>query len=213
MSKDHQRNFGGYHNTEQLRVEDIEFYIKEMQKDMEALSILVKRLPKVDDQGNSECPFAESLYAEKEEETKKFIKYLSKLPGYITVVNLEIKRFQQNLRTLRKDTLRLNLSQVAEKYRTAKESYEFHYRKNLQRKVDLVELSGQADKVLKEAQAKKWPLGTPRENVTFRPLPHMEGTTGLSVSEHTPRYLTSPNAGNSTYNEIDSLMAIGPLGK
>ena len=213
MNNDHQPTVGGYHATEQLSVEDIDSYIEHRRKDMAALSGIIKRLPKVDDQGHSECPFAESLYAEKEEETTKFIESLSKLPGYIALVNREIQRFKQNLSKLSMGTHELQLPQAREKYQTAKQNYEFHYQKYTQRRDTLVELSKQADEVLREAQSKKWPLGTPREKYSFPSLPRTKLANDSFISKNTNPSFQQLDTGHGMQNEIDSLMAIGPLGK
>jgi len=213
MNNDHRTTVGAYHTTDQLRVDDIDSYIEHTRENMAELSAKVKRLPKVDDKGHSECPFAESLYAEKEEETKKFIEFLSKLHGYTTLVNREIQRFKQNLSKLSMDTHELQLPQAREKYQTAKHSYEFHCQKNVQRKETLMELSKQADEILREAQSKKWPLGPPREKYSSPSI----ASTGLAndsfISKNTTPSFQPLDTGKGMKNEINSLMAIGPLGK
>jgi hypothetical protein len=202
----------GIHRINKLRIEETDSYIKHMKEAIAELSGHIQRLPKVDKEGRSECPFAESLYAKKEEETKKFIEYRSRLNGYIELVNREIERFRQNLNRLSIDFHKLNLPQAQDEYQTAKYGYEFHYQKNIKRKEALVEVSKQADDVLLEASKKKWPLGNPREKYSFSTLPS-SGLGGKYVDLDTNPSAHQVMATGGMQPEIDNLMAIGPIGK
>jgi hypothetical protein len=196
-----------------LDLKDVDSYTSFLEKLLETLQSKINVLPKVDDKGRSECPFAENLYAQKEEATSNVIEELKKASRYLALLEQEISRLRQNLAQIESDTGALHLDQAKEKYITAKRSQEIHIEKNIHRKMRLSDLIARAEKLMQLAHKKKWPGGKPKERFRTPPLmaggPTGVGATGFQNA--IPDVPLPPSPAFKT--EIDSLMTLGPLGK
>lgn len=79
-------------NSEHVNIDEVEAYIQSALARAEDLFQAVHSLPNVDEQGDSECPFAEELYAKKEECQKEVQGCLSRLQGHLSAVEEAIAR-------------------------------------------------------------------------------------------------------------------------
>ncbi|MDY6838835.1 MAG: hypothetical protein SWH78_12770 [Thermodesulfobacteriota bacterium] len=148
----------------------------------------VRVLPKVDEKGRSECPFAEDLYAAKEEAAEKVREVLDKMPGYLRAVDREILRCKRNLAQVRSDAASLHLDKAQGKYHSAQENYRFQHKKYMQVRQRLIDLRSQAQKALQKACANKWPAGKPQKKfhgsapARIAPASHAKGSLGPSLA-------------------------------
>ena len=172
----------------------------------------VNRLPKVDEKGRSECPEAEDMYAEKNEAVEKCVKYLKKGKKYVIFVEWQLASNRRNLSRIKAGHSKLDNTQAKEEYRTAIENCTFHFKKYSKRLKNLRSLISKANKLLKKAREKKWPLGKPEKK--FRPPPLMAGR--LAGGDYTNIQGPSPvipvQQRPALNTEINSLMSLGPLG-
>jgi hypothetical protein len=196
-----------------LDLKDIDSYMSSLGKLLGTLQSKINELPKVDDKGGSECPFAENLYAQKEEAASNVIEKLKKASRYLALLEQEISRLRHNLAQIQSDTGALHLDQAKEKYITAKRSEQIQIEKNIHRKMRLSDVIARAEKLIQLAHKKKWPGEKPKER--FRPPPLMAGgPTGVGdtgFQNAIPDGALPPSPAFKT--EIDSLMDLGPLGK
>ena len=179
---------------------------------LKALSKKTGELPRVDGKGQSECGWAEDLYAENDELIKKVTQKLKKLREHQSVVEKVINGHRQNLDQIRMDANALHLSKAKKQYSFAELSQEFLYKKALEKKKALNDVFSWAEKVLNLARKKRFPGGEPRKK--FRPPPQvsasMEGRTADNLTN--AGFQARPASGPSFSNQISDLMSLGPIG-
>lgn len=195
-----------------LRLEDVNSFMSYMAGLLENLLNRANVLPEVDETGYSECPFAEDLYADKEEAVEKVTEELKKLPRYVNLVDQELARLRRNLAQISADASSLHLDQAKEKYLFAKRSLELHIEKNLRRREDLMDLNSRAEKLLGRARAKKFPGKEPGKR--FHPSPALNaGSISSGAVGIRGRAPLSPSSTRpSLKTEVDSLISLGPIG-
>ncbi|RJR23280.1 MAG: hypothetical protein C4582_05635, partial [Desulfobacteraceae bacterium] len=149
--------------------EDVNFFLSRLEKLLQNLSERIKVLPKVDEKGDSECPFAESLYFDKHEAAKELTHAVEKLSGYLNWVEEQIARCRKNENLIDTDRISLNSLEAREKYDHAKKSQELELRKYLYLKKSMLRLKAEAKALLAQADKKKWPLGVPQAGAGSSP--------------------------------------------
>jgi hypothetical protein len=196
-----------------LNLKDVDSFMNYLAKLLETLQSKVDVLPKVDDKGRSECPFAENLYAQKEEAADKVTEELNKASRYMALLEQEIARLRRNLSQIEGDSSSLHLDQAKEKYLTAKQFQEIHIQKNIQRKKRLSDLIARAEKLLQHARKKMWPGGKPKDRFHPPPLMDREPNSGGVADFQATSSLALSSQRPEIKNEIDNLMSLGPLNR
>jgi chromosome segregation ATPase len=206
MQSNENMNQGNPKRQEDLSLNDVDSFISYMNRLLEELSSKVQVCPKVDQEGNSECPFAEDLYAKKEEFSEKVEKESKKIQRYLQAVEQEIDRCSNNLERISADSRSLNGDEAKEKYAIAKRAQEAEYNKAIQQRRALTELISKTEKVLGLARAKTFPGRKPQKS--FRPpLGALEGSEA-------PRFINGVTAARPSFkNEVDRLISLGPIGR
>jgi len=196
-----------------FRLEGIESFMRYMEGLLDTLKAKVDMLPKVDGDGNSECPFAESLYAERDELEERVNKALQDASGYMELLDREIARLRGNLRRVQADANSLNSLRAKEEYQNAAQALEHHIGKNLERRKALSELIASAEKLLAFSRAKKWPVDKPQKS--FRPGAVLGGDlTGVrSLGHQASKPIGSGSSATLRDSVLDSLISLGPLSK
>jgi hypothetical protein len=193
-------------------LERVTSVIKNMKALLENLSQKTSQLPKVDDKGNSECPYAEDLYAEQEEAITKVAEELKRLRRYQEIVDQLVAKHRRNLDLIRTDASSLHLDRAKEQYSSAELSQEHNYRQAVRCQKELLEIISWAENAIALARGKKFPGGKPEKK--FRPPSGF--ASGLSASGSAGYSGPASPAGASftpsLKTEIDSLMSLGPLG-
>ena len=198
--------------TGHIELRDVDSFIWLMPKILGKLVSKIKILPKVDEKGQSECPFAEDLYAQKDKAAKEFVEELEKGSKYLKFIDEEIAKHRRNLSRIRSDHGSLHNAQAKEKYNNAVKSQEFHIEKNIQRREKLKGFIFSAEKLLQQAQEKKWPGGKPKESYRISP-PIARGEAGGSDTKIQGSSPVMPvHQRPALKTQIDDLMSLGPLG-
>jgi len=199
----------------ELKLEDLDSYIKHIEAVLDELLSKATQLPKVDEHGNSECPFAEKLFAYKEEAVEMVKEESKKLRPYLEMVKEEVERCHQNLEQIRVDGSNLELYETKEEYNFAREAQQHELDRFIGLKKTLIDLLIRKDELLTMAgeEKRKWPLGKPRRNEHFDPEAVLnavlDGNSDPLRDPFDPAPLPSRNAHTS---EVNSLMSLGPLG-
>lgn len=195
-----------------LSLKSTDSEMKTMVNLLKALSKKTAELPRVDGKGQSECGWAEDLYAENEELIKKVTQNLKKLREHLSVVEKVITGHRQNLDQIRMDANSLHLSKAKKQYSFAELSQEFLYKKALEKKKALEDIFSWAEKVLNLAHGKRFPGGKPRKK--FRPPPEfLRGMAGQAANNQTNTgFHAKPASSPSFSNQINNLMSLGPIG-
>jgi len=192
-----------------MNLEGLYDFIDHMEALLDKLTSKANQLPKVDEKGNSECPFAEELYADKEEALTEVAKESKKLEQYLDRVKWEIKRCRKNLEQIRFDRTNLTLDEARKQYDAAKETQQRELNKFIHLKKRLNDLKTRKNMLLKTAQDKRhtWPIGKPKRNDHFNPEAILDSVLA-SRSNGVQDRLPSRPAFN---RELNSLLDLGPL--
>lgn len=149
-----------------LSLKDVDSFIHYMNGLLEELTSKVRVLPKVDQEGNSECPFAEELYAQKDECMEKVERESHKLQHYLVLVEEEIARCRANLERISADASSLTLKEPKERYAVAKRSQESQYNSAVRQRKALLDLIFKTEEVLALARSKSFPGRKPPKSST-----------------------------------------------
>jgi len=192
-------------------LKEIKTYMEALDESIKDLQAATEILPRVDKDGSSECPFAQTLYAQQDEAEEKVIEDLKKASRYLDLVKEEIAMWRRNFNEIEIDADSLNLPQAREEYNKARESTSIQIERNVNLQEELLDLVSRAEEHIQMAQKKEWPLGKPKEG--FGQVPTLGG--GLNNNGHTEfkgEASVAPMTQRPALNtEIDSLISLGPL--
>lgn len=148
------------YKNENLR-EYFDSYVTEAERAVEDLLHAFKFLPSVDKNGGSDCPVAESLYAQKEEKQNKARRLLTRFRRYISCIEHEMEkalstlgRVQGVAASLHSDAPRRELSDGVQKAQYA-------YSRLVSQRERAAFTVKQLASALSEADRKQWPLDKP----------------------------------------------------
>jgi len=128
----------------------------------ERLHSAVAALPDADEEGNSECPFAEDLYAAAEELRAEVESWLEQLEEHLTEVGEEIGRIKGDLTVVSAHQDQLHGDRAREHFSQAEVELAALYKRYLALRDRLEEVIEAVKEILQEAAGKKWPGGKPR---------------------------------------------------
>ena len=166
------------------------------------LKTAMTSLPYVTEDGSSECPEAENLYAEKEYLEAQVRSDVQMLNLYMVALGKEIQRCQKNLQRLQADQARLNRQEPSEYYSEAIEAQQRQLRGAVQDRDAVYIVLAEAKAVLKVSQTRKFPGKEPQ----WRPI-SPRTPSGPSKSS------SSPSSAGKSSNELEGLLSLGPLGQ
>ena len=178
---------------------------------LENLSKKTTELPKVDDEGNSECPFAEDLYAEKEEAIERVAEELNQLRRDREVVDQVVERHRRSLDVIRTDAGSLHSERAKEQYSFAGLSQEHSCREAIRCQNELSEIISWAENTLAMARSREFPGGKPQKK--FRPPAGLANGLASSGTTEVQSQASGSPSKQSFENEINNLMDLGPLGQ
>jgi len=196
-----------------FRLEGIESFMRYMEGLLDTLKAKVDMLPKVDGDGNSECPFAESLYAERDELEERVNKALQDASGYMELLDREIARLRGNLRRVQSDGNSLTSAQARNEYGFAAQALKHHIEKSFERRKTLSELIALALKLLGLSSGKRWPLGKPQRGFRPRAIPGGDFTGVSSLGHQSSKPLRFGSSAALRDSALNSLISLGPLNK
>lgn len=192
-----------------LRLTEIESSLHHMTALVKELTDKTESLPKVDRNGQSECPFAEDMFVEKEEAIKKTARQINTLRDHIAALNEEITVGRRNLELIQADSSRLRLNETRHGYSQAEESVENRHKKAIYLRKGITDTIPLAEAAIRKAKKKKWPLGEPKKR--FRPELSQLGRMTNSGYPTSHRLGASSHPGGSLGQEVNSLMSLGPV--
>ena len=176
--------------------------IAEAERRISALESSTRVLPKVDDEGSSDCPFAGNLYTQKEEAEEKVIEIIGRLERYQDLVEKELARCRRNLKRIELDAKTVRLKTVKDKYYQAANAQESEYLKAVQQKKTLKELISRCNEVLANSRKKRWPGKKPVKKEKTRSAPPVKTRAMLQRESQK----SSAKSG-----DLNGLFSLGPL--
>ena len=155
----------------------VESHLQKSQAAVEKLERTAGRLPKVDQDGNSECPFAEQWYAEKEAAQKELNDCLQKMDEYRQWVDKEIHGCRNDLSVTTAHEERLHKDSPREHYSDAEAKISGNLRHLAKVKEQIEALFKQMQKSIQKACRKYYPGKIPGK------YPHFSTTESQFPSE------------------------------
>ena len=149
---------------ETITIAEIEAFLQKAAKCVEELLRAASQLPKVDENGSSECPFAEELYAKKEEAQKKVQQCLPQLNIYRGWVGQEINRCKKNLVVISAHQDMLNRDRPRRYFSQAETKLAALYKKLLTLREKIDQMIKKIQEALREAAQKQYPGKIPQKD-------------------------------------------------
>jgi len=118
-------------------------------------------LPKVDEEGNSECPFAEQLYAQKQEQQRELQQHLEKLKKDLVQVETDIQKCNSNANIVASDQGQLHSQNVFERYEQAEDKLKSKLKQLHEKRTHIRSKMKDTEKLLAKTNEKNWPDGEP----------------------------------------------------
>ena len=195
-----------------VTAEGVDSFVKYLMELLEKLRSSIKILPKVDQDGRYECPFAGTLYAKKDEAIEPLINKLKEAPYYLDAIANTINKYMQNLATINKDAGNLNSKEAREKYEQAIKATEYQIEVNEKRRSDLLDVMKQAEELISLARSKKWPGAKPEEH-SYPPVGLVAAGVIGSNGPLNINNIVTPDSNTKMNKELDNLVGLGPIGK
>ena len=145
LSEDDEKKLIQFHGAAQ----ELEQGIKELEAKM--------ALPLVEPDGDSDCPFAEHLYAQKEEAEAKLVHTMSWFEDLLPVLDRKVERCRRNRSLVHSHAEMLNGVDPKKKYESAKRGLQQQYQEALDERKQAGFLLEKAKLVLARSQSLKFP--------------------------------------------------------
>lgn len=209
METERNSEIKGSKSHKKVTLMDFNVYLRFIPSLLDSLEKKINILPKVDEKGNSECSFAETLYAQKDKEAEKVETELEPLRDLLVLLKEELVKLRANLSTVLEDTRSLHFEDAKEKYLFARQGIEKNIEINLDKQKKLLALISQVEEMLSLARKKKWPLGKPKEHLQY-PSIDWEMTRDFEpiLSSDFPHHSELPHG-----REVGNLFSLGPIGR
>lgn len=170
---------------------------------VERLEDETRTLPKVAENGDSDCWFAESLYAQKDELEAKLMERLPELRLYLEEIEDEIRRTRQKADTVASDGGRLKRDEPKSQYQRAAQAAANAHERDREQQQKILELILRAQDALRQSLSRKYPGKIPRSGY-IKAVPSTYGRESRDVGSSLPA---------SSQGEIGGLLSLGPLGR
>jgi len=161
-------------------------------------------LPYVDDSQESECPFTEQLYAQKEKLEQELKSKVEVLKRYHKVLSSKVDRCREILQEIQVDSAKLKLQETSKHYSQALEAQQSQYDSAVDNRDAVSVVLKKAQAILNVSRSRKYPGKTLDEQFPFPA--GMPGPLASAAQTPDPQ---SPAGGLS--NEISGLISMGPL--
>ncbi len=169
-------------------------------------------LPRVDEEGNSECPFAEELWAKRDDLAKKLMARVPSLHEMLAEVEEQLARCRRNLNRILGDALSLSSSEAVAHYGDAERTQiaELMSWQNAWEEVD--ETTKLVERALSRALERPYPAGEPRERTTAgaRPPDPPTGLRHVGANRRRDSATEAVSNGCAMSQETSDLLAMGP---
>lgn len=179
-----------YHLDDQVLGE-----LKQLREELESLHPI---MPKVDQEGYSECPFAEDLYRRKAELEAKVAEKLAILRNMLPEIERELHRCERNLDRIKVDAAQLRQAVTQRKYAESYSQQEWEYLGVIQRRDKVMKALQNTEATLESSRRKTHPLVRPGDS---RPR-------GLPASASS--YPAPPSPGGID-RELNDLLSLGSI--
>lgn len=145
------------HDKKTITMDEVESFLQHVASCIEALRNAVSFLPKVDEQGNSDCPFAKELYEKKEKAQEEVAACIDRLHEYEKWTDDQIKRCLNNLTVISANAERLNSDLPRRDFTEAEAEAAALYKRLARLRLKIKKAIKKCRQAIKEASQKKYP--------------------------------------------------------
>lgn len=160
-----------------LTIQEMQGIVTAAVSDAKQLQQSTGSLPKVDQEGDSECPFAEELYAKHEELRKKVQQRIAELHECLGVVAEQIRKYGNDLVVVSTHEDELNRDRPRAHFSEAEAQLAAVYKRYLQLQNRIEQAILFINDVLEQASAKRFPGKIPQER------PQLGGASGALAAQ------------------------------
>ena len=185
-----------------ITIAEVEGYVGIADSCVEQLLQAARQLPRVEEDGSSECPFAEERYAIKEEAQRDAEICLEKLGAYLSWVDDQIGRCENNLQTISSGQQQLNTDSARDKLSEAEEQLDAFRKRLTKLRDDIEDAMKKVDKALQESVGKRFPGKIPQKNPQFTVPPSVPFWPDSNSSQG--------NSGSADEN-LKEMLSMGPI--
>jgi hypothetical protein len=185
-----------------FRGSELRSILDRINESIDELESAMTVLPHVEDDGSSECHFADELYAKKEEWEAEVKEAIQQMQDYDADLEGMAQRLQANRVRVQDDATELNLSETQDHYHQAEDQLQEQCRELARDRDAIAVVIARADGVLKVSQQRKFPGRQPHGRSPVAAPP--SGPTPPVGPESSPAPLD---------REVDDLLSLGPLGQ
>jgi hypothetical protein len=140
-----------------ITVKEVESFLHHVASCIKTLLSAVGFLPKVDEQGNSDCPFAKELYEKKEKAQEEVAACVDRLHEYEKWTDDQIKRCLNNLVVISANADRLNSDLPRQEFTEAEVKAAVLYKRLIGLRLKIRKATKKCHQAIKEASRKKYP--------------------------------------------------------
>src|SRR6056297_1790632 len=185
--------------------------IQELVNWTEQLSQKTRELPKVDKDGKSECPYAERLYAEKNELLERVNEKRNTVLQYKGVVDQIISKHRRNLDIIVTDANKIHTRKNKDGYSLAAVSQEYVLKKAIDQRKAIVDALAWSEKIIQAAKFAKYPGKRPEKKFIPPARQPQENPSHYKNLAKTPESSGLIPETGKLDNEIENLFSMGPL--
>ncbi len=164
------------------------------------LEAAMNQLPRVDETGQSECHFAEDLYAEKERLEQAVLSDMMRFSGYHLTLEKWVEQCKKNMEKIESDSQRLHHSEPQDCYSDAANQLRGEYRLAVQDKDAVYVALEKAKAVLQVSSTRKFPGREPKKR-TFAPVAQAPPSDTSHANGH------AADLGG----EVENVFSLGPI--
>lgn len=157
-------------NKKQMCMADVQSHLSEAQSSIEELQTAARQLPKVEKDGSSECPFAEELYAKKEDAQKHAVCCQSQLHECLQWVQEQIQSCSNDLVVISAHQNQLHKDRPREHFSDAEAKLAALYNKFVKLRETIEETIEEIQKAILEAIQKQFSDKSPKASAGFLKL-------------------------------------------
>ena len=173
-------------------------YLSQVTSDVQQLESAIQSLPRVDEKGSSECPFAEDLFAQKEELEAKLSNAAPTLRAYLAALEREVSRCQGNLGKIRAGAGQVATAGVVDALDSAAKAAEDAAYQATTDRDDILLVLPRVEAALRISRTRKYPGKQPERTL----FPRGAAPPGRS----------SDGSGSVLGRELEDVLSLGPLG-
>jgi len=186
---------------ETCTIEGGEEAVRKANKCAKNLGKATRELPKVNDDGSSECGFAEELYAKREETLDEAHGHLRTLDKYSRWAAEEIKHLKDNLTVILAGKEALHKDSPRNRFSDAEVKLAASCRKLVRLRESIKKVFKLLQKTIKEAYEKQFPGRIPRDN-SYSPIVDFVDPASDTASSQNDVVLD---------DELGGIIAMGPI--